>query len=49
MSTGSDAAKHTPADLESQRIADGACVIYHPDETDAWLWSDLVIESSEVC
>lgn len=49
MSIGSDAGRHTPADLESRLVEDDACVIYDPVDADAWLWSDLVFESSEFC
>ncbi|WP_336135454.1 hypothetical protein [Natronomonas amylolytica] len=49
MSIGSDVDDHTPPDLESRIVDDGACVIYDPDESDAWLWSDLVLEINEFC
>ncbi|QLD86868.1 hypothetical protein HWV23_14420 [Natronomonas halophila] len=49
MSSGSNAERHAPSDLESCIIDDGGFVIYDPADEDAWLRSDVRLEASECC
>jgi hypothetical protein len=49
MSTGTNAESRTPSDLESRIIDDGGFVIYDPTDEDAWLRSDVRLETSECC